>query len=84
MAAKKNPPLPFEAALAELEAVVGQLEHGELSLQQALQGFERGVTLVRSCQQTLQNAEQTVQQLIESHPDSWQVASFPAVDDPRS
>lgn len=65
MTAKKTPPLPFETALAELESLVGQLEQGELTLDEALQRFERGVALVRSCQRTLQVAEQQVEQLIE-------------------
>lgn len=65
MTAKKTPPLPFETALAELESLVGQLEQGELTLDEALQRFERGVALVRSCQRTLQVAEQQVDQLIE-------------------
>jgi exodeoxyribonuclease VII small subunit len=65
MTAKKNPPLPFEAALAELESLVGQLEQGELTLDDALQRFERGVVLVRNCQHALQTAEQKVEQLIE-------------------
>ena len=41
MTAKKNPPIPFEAALADLESLVGQLEHGELALEDSLQQFER-------------------------------------------
>jgi exodeoxyribonuclease VII small subunit len=65
MTAKKNPPLPFETALAELETLVGQLEQGELTLEDSLQRFERGVALVRSCQNALLEAEQTVEQLIE-------------------
>ena len=65
MTAKKNPPLPFETALAELETLVGQLEQGELTLEESLQRFVRGVALVRSCQNALREAEQTVEQLIE-------------------
>ncbi|MFZ1640758.1 MAG: exodeoxyribonuclease VII small subunit [Candidatus Contendobacter sp.] len=65
MTAKKNPPLPFETALAELESLVGQLEQGELTLEDSLQRFERGIALVQSCQNTLREAEQKVEQLIE-------------------
>ena len=65
MTAKKNSPLPFEMALAELESLVGQLEQGELTLDDALQRFERGVALVRNCQHALQASEQKVDQLIE-------------------
>lgn len=65
MTVKKHPPIPFEAALAELESLVGQLEQGELTLEEALQRFEHGVALVRTCQTALQLAEQKVAQLIE-------------------
>ena len=65
MTVKKSPPMPFEVALAELEALVGQLEQGELSLEDALQRFERGVGLVRTCQNALQAAERSVSRLVE-------------------
>ncbi len=65
--AKKLPPLPFEAALAELEHLVGQLEQGEPTLDEALQRFEQGVVLVRSCQAALRQAEQKVEQLLEQN-----------------
>ena len=65
MTAKKNSPLPFETALAELESLVGRLEQGDLPLEDSLQQFERGVALVRTCQNTLREAEQKVEQLIE-------------------
>ena len=57
----------FEAALAELEALVEQLERGELSLEHSLRDFERGVQLARSCQQALKDAELKVQQLVEQN-----------------
>lgn len=65
MAAKKNPALSFETALAELENLVRQLEQGELTLEDSLRQFERGVTLVRTCQGILREAEQKVEQLVE-------------------
>ncbi len=65
MTVKKHSPLPFEAALAELESLVGQLEQGELTLEDALQRFEQGIALVRTCQAALQRAEQKVAQLVE-------------------
>ena len=57
----------FEAALAELEALVEQLERGDLSLEQSLRDFERGVQLARGCQTALKNAELKVQQLVEAN-----------------
>ncbi len=54
----------FEAALAELEAIVQRLEHGEMTLEAALDDFERGVRLVRHCTKTLNSMELRVQQLV--------------------
>ena len=56
----------FEQALNELETLVGELEAGELSLDDSLQKFERGVTLARQCQQSLNDAEQKIQTLSDS------------------
>lgn len=55
----------FEKSLAELEALVEQLEKGELSLEDSLRQFEQGVKLARGCQQALKEAELKVRQLIE-------------------
>lgn len=74
--AKRPPPIVFEAALAELETLVGQLEQGELPLDEALRRFEYGVALTRTCQATLRQAEQKVEQLLEANGEPV-VASFP-------
>lgn len=64
--AKRTDKTPdFETALAELEALVEKMEQGDLSLDESLQQFERGVQLTRSCQQALKDAEQKVQVLLE-------------------
>ena len=55
----------FEARLQELEALVENLEDGDLSLEDSLQAFEHGVRLTRECQQALSKAEQRVQLLLE-------------------
>ncbi|PKM11153.1 MAG: exodeoxyribonuclease VII small subunit [Gammaproteobacteria bacterium HGW-Gammaproteobacteria-10] len=57
----------FEASLAELEQLVEQMEQGDLSLEDSLKSFERGVNLTRICQQALQEAEQKVQILLEKN-----------------
>ncbi len=56
-------PGDFEAALKELEKLVERMEKGELSLEESLKDFERGIELTRKCQQALQEAEQRVQML---------------------
>lgn len=55
----------FERALAELESIVERLEGGDLSLEESLRCFERGIVLARTCQQALREAEQKVQILLE-------------------
>ncbi|MFL2518628.1 MAG: exodeoxyribonuclease VII small subunit [Candidatus Azotimanducaceae bacterium] len=53
----------FESAMAELEQLVEKMEDGELTLDESLKAFERGVVLTRLCQNELKNAELKVQQL---------------------
>jgi exodeoxyribonuclease VII small subunit len=63
---KKPQELPdFEKALEELESLVEQLESGDLSLDQSLKQFKRGVELTRHCQAVLEQAQQTVEQLMD-------------------
>jgi exodeoxyribonuclease VII small subunit len=58
-------PLPnFERSLEELEAIVDKLEAGDLSLDESLAQFERGVALTRACQGALKEAEQKVEILL--------------------
>ena len=58
--------LDFETALRDLEAVVAQLESGELPLEESLKAFEKGIKLTRHCQSALQTAELKVKELTES------------------
>jgi len=60
------PALNFEAALEELEALVDRMETGELSLEESLKAFERGVVLTRDCQKALKDAELRVQALTQT------------------
>lgn len=54
----------FEASLEQLEALVHAMEDGDLSLEQSLEAFEKGIRLTRTCQQALQQAEQKVHYLL--------------------
>lgn len=65
MARKATP--NFEQALADLEQLVEAMEQGDLSLEESLKQFEKGIALASSCQLSLQNAEQKVEQLIEQN-----------------
>ena len=63
MESKTDQEPDFEQALSELEKVVSKLESGELSLDQSLECFKRGVELTRHCQSVLEQAQQTVELL---------------------
>jgi len=69
----------FEQALGELEVLIEQLESGELSLDQSLQQFKRGVELTRYCQKILDQAQQAVEQLLEPD-DEASAAPFERTD----
>ena len=56
----------FESALKELENLVSKMEDGELSLDDSLKAFERGIELTRSCQSSLEKAELRIQMLTEN------------------
>lgn len=55
----------FEAAIAELETTVKRLEEGDLSLEKALELYERGVQLSRYCHARLEEAERRIEILDE-------------------
>jgi exodeoxyribonuclease VII small subunit len=60
LAQPTTPPPSFEDVLHELESLVDTLEKGDLSLEESLAAFERGVGLTRTCQKALDEAEQKV------------------------
>ena len=70
MANKKTGSFNFEQALENLEELVTAMEEGELSLEESLQAFEKGIKLTRECQSALKKAEQKVQVLINEDGDT--------------
>ena len=62
---QKKKDFDFENALNELEGLVDRMEGGELSLEESLKHFERGISLTRACQKALSEAEQKVQILLQ-------------------
>ena len=60
MATKKPENLSFEKALEELSTIVSEMEQGDLSLEQSLKQFERGIALAGASSEKLQQAEQKV------------------------
>jgi exodeoxyribonuclease VII small subunit len=67
-AAEASPVADFEHSLDALEQLVDRMEHGEMSLEDSLAAYERGVGLYRRCQQALEQAELRVRLL--SDPDN--------------
>jgi exodeoxyribonuclease VII small subunit len=59
MGSEKN----FEQAISELEAIVNQLEKGDLPLEETLKKFEHGIQLSQFCQKTLDEAQQKIEHL---------------------
>jgi len=64
MVKKRQDGQNFEKSLKELEALVKKMEKGDLSLEDSLEHFERGVKLSRACQEALKTAEQKVEILM--------------------
>ena len=57
-------PVQFEKSILALEQVVAALEKGDVSLDDALKQFEKGIQLTRTCQTLLTDAEEKVKQLM--------------------
>lgn len=78
-----SPVADFEASLDQLEALVEKMEHGEMSLEESLAAYERGVGLYRRCQDALEQAELRVRLLTD--PDAPEQAEpFPGLADGES
>lgn len=74
MSAAPNAEQPtFEAALAELQRIVADLENGSVGLEESLARFERGVALLKTCYATLEQAEQRIELLVGTRSDGTPV-----------
>lgn len=68
-----SPVADFETSLDALEQLVEKMEHGEMSLEESLAAYERGVGLYRTCQTALEQAELRVRLLSDpEHPENAQ------------
>lgn len=56
--------LKFEEAMQQLEQIVAQLEQGDVPLEEALEQFQKGVTLSKFCKDKLENAETTLTKIV--------------------
>jgi exodeoxyribonuclease VII small subunit len=57
----------LEKSLSEITKLIEKMEHGELTLEQSLAEFEKGITLIKQCQKILTDAEQKVNLLMEKN-----------------
>ena len=69
----ETPATTFEQALEQLEDSATRLEQGELSLEDALQVFERGIAASRTCARHLDQTRKRVQVLLEDGPDDFRL-----------
>ncbi len=72
MSAKKS----FEESMADLEKIVRRLEAGDISLDDSLSEFEKGVSLLRDCEKKLDEAKGKVEQLIKNASGEIKSVSF--------
>ncbi|UTW45312.1 exodeoxyribonuclease VII small subunit [bacterium SCSIO 12696] len=63
----KQKSINFEQKLSELEALVNHMESGDMSLEESLKAFEKGIQITRQCQQALSDAEQKVSILTQNN-----------------
>ena len=63
---KKEKNQTFEDALYRLETLVEKMESGDGTLQQSLDWFDEGMSLIKSCRQELESAEQKVKELLKN------------------
>ena len=71
--------LRFETALAELEQIVQRMESGQLSLEDSIVAYRRGSSLLKHCQQKLDDAEARIQVL-----ENGKLRDFDAASDGKS
>jgi exodeoxyribonuclease VII small subunit len=70
--------ISFESALKELEALVAELEKGELPLESQLKSFEKGVSLSRECMKRLEEVERRVEILMQNSDGNLTTKNFEA------
>ncbi len=71
----------FEQAIARLEAIVSELERGDLPLEQSLRIFEEGIRLSKSCLKVLEDAEKKVEVLVQDKNGKKRIHAFSPDDE---
>ncbi|MBX3329513.1 MAG: exodeoxyribonuclease VII small subunit [Nitrospira sp.] len=70
----------FEQAMARLEAIVGELEKGDLPLDESLKIFEEGIRLSKNCLRVLEEAERKVEVLVQDKNGKKHLRAFTSND----
>jgi exodeoxyribonuclease VII small subunit len=70
----------FEQAMARLEVIVGELEKGDLPLDESLRIFEEGIRLSKNCLKVLEEAERKVEVLVQDKNGKKQLRAFTSED----
>ena len=55
--------LTFEEAIGQLKEIVGKIEQGEIPLQDSLEQYEKGMSLIKHCRGILQKAEKRIEKI---------------------
>ena len=61
----KDKKIDFELSLKELESIIEKLEDENINIEDSVKSFEKGINLVKECQQQLQNAELKIKKLLD-------------------
>ena len=61
--------LGFEETITELTAIVGRIEEGQIPLQESLEQYERGMTLIKHCRKILEKAEARIEKISKEEPE---------------
>jgi exodeoxyribonuclease VII small subunit len=56
----------FEQAIRELTEIVGKIEQGQIPLQESIEQYEKGMTLIKHCREILQKAEKRIEKISDS------------------
>ncbi len=73
--------IKFEQAMARLETIVGELEKGDLPLDESLKIFEEGIRLSKTCLKMLEDAERKVEILVQEKDGRRRLQAFSLEDD---
>lgn len=80
MARKSAKGVDFERALDELEKLVARMEEGDLSLEESLKLYERGIELSKACQKALEAAEKRIR-ILSAQDGKAELEAFEADED---